>query len=73
MNYVYDGNASVPHYTDFNGDRGATFRDFDGSITGVPGSTVVKPGPFYITPSCQFQTNWNVAVCPYKYGKVYLI
>lgn len=67
---IYDGNSTEHGFADMDGDKGATFRDLDGSATSVPGLQVVKPGPFYTTEECAYRKNWNMALCPYKFGKV---
>ena len=67
---MYDGNADVPGFTAYEGDLMATFRDADGSVTGVAGAQVVKPGPYFETAQCYVRENWNVAICPHKYGEV---
>ena len=51
-------------------DRGPTFFDIDGSVTGFPMTQAVKPDQFFVTPGCYFRNNWKMAVCPKKYGKV---
>ncbi|XP_069121969.1 cell surface hyaluronidase-like [Argopecten irradians] len=67
---IYDGNARKSDYAKYAGDQGATCRDVDGSLTSVAGSQVVKPAPFYTTESCLHRSNWNMAICPHRYGKL---
>ncbi|KAJ8300466.1 hypothetical protein KUTeg_021985 [Tegillarca granosa] len=69
---IYDGNSTEHGFADMDGDKGATFRDLDGSATSVPGLQVVKPGPFYTTEACAYRRNWNMALCPYKFGKLHV-
>ncbi|XP_033758561.1 cell surface hyaluronidase-like [Pecten maximus] len=66
-NRAYDGNSSVFGFGDLDGDLAATFRDNDGSVTTIPGSTVVKPFSFVTTPDCIMKSAWNLMICPYKY------
>lgn len=51
-------------------DHIATFRDVDGSVTSVPGSQIVPANDFFMTPSCERRSNWDMAYCPYHYGLV---
>jgi hypothetical protein len=70
-NRIYDGDESVPWFGNLDGDKGATIRDEDGSVAGTNlFRQIVKPGDFYTTPLCKYRANWNMALCPYKYGKV---
>ncbi|XP_069115544.1 cell surface hyaluronidase-like [Argopecten irradians] len=66
-NRAYDGNSSITGFSDNDGDLSANFRDRDGSVTTIPGSTVVKPYDFMTTPECTMKSNWNLMICPYKY------
>ncbi|KAK7491692.1 hypothetical protein BaRGS_00017145 [Batillaria attramentaria] len=52
---VYDGHQGVSGFTSYDGDRMATFRDIDGSVTGVAGTQVVKPGPYFTTARCYIE------------------
>ncbi|XP_069120731.1 cell surface hyaluronidase-like [Argopecten irradians] len=72
-NRVYDGNSSIPGFDDLDGDLEAVFRDTDGSVTTLPGSSVVRLFPFVTTSDCTFRPNWNLAICPYKYMKMQII
>ncbi|KAK3105256.1 hypothetical protein FSP39_020921, partial [Pinctada imbricata] len=69
-NRVYDGNSSVPHFTDINGDDIASLLDTDGSVTGIEGARVLRNYPFHVTSACTYRENWNLAVCPHVYGQV---
>ncbi|XP_013406737.1 cell surface hyaluronidase [Lingula anatina] len=53
-----------------NGNKGAMVVDIDGSLTGHAGASVVRNEPFYYTANCYEKTNWNMRVCPEKYGKI---
>jgi hypothetical protein len=51
------------------GDKGATFRDEDGSITMLTShQQIVKPGRFYTNSLCELRDNWDMAICPFKYA-----
>lgn len=68
---MYDGNATIHEFANLDGDKGATFRDEDGSVTSYTSSKqIVKPGRFHTTSKCTYRSNWNMAVCPHIYGKV---
>ena len=42
--------------------------DWDGSITGMPMSTVVKDTPFFTSSLCNPKPHWgNMSVCPHRY------
>ncbi|XP_063436803.1 uncharacterized protein LOC134718239 [Mytilus trossulus] len=70
-NRVYDGNTTIHGFGNLDGDKGATFRDEDGSVTSYTSSKqIVKPGRFYTTSDCTYRSNWNMAVCPHIYGKL---
>jgi len=53
----------------------ASFHDkcftYNYDILGTPNSQIVKPWPLYTTDDCTYRENWNMAICPHKYGKVY--
>ena len=51
-------------------ERVQTFRDLDGSVTGTPNSTIIKPYEFYVTEYCVYQPYWRMAVCPFLYARV---
>ena len=72
-NRVYDGDAGLYDFSRRDGDKAATFRDYDGSVTGHHVAHVVKPWPFYTTSQCTYRQNWNMAICPHTYGKVVII
>ncbi|XP_067656207.1 inactive cell surface hyaluronidase CEMIP2-like [Haliotis asinina] len=70
-NRVFDGNNTTPGFEkDGEGKQQISFHDFDGSVTGMINSQVVKNNPFFTTPKCSLRDNWNMAVCPHKYVKV---
>ncbi|MEO5824940.1 MAG: G8 domain-containing protein [Gemmatimonadales bacterium] len=53
---------------DKDGDKASLFRDLDGSVTGVAGTTVVTNLPFLVTPACTFQVSWNAWHCPFRFN-----
>lgn len=67
---LYDGDGTIGGFGDSTGNRMATFRDSDGSLTNLAGSQIVKPFPFTFRPGCLYRNVWNMAFCPHKYGKV---
>jgi hypothetical protein len=65
-NYV----KGVPRYSygSRNGERRGLVHDEDGTITGVPGTTIVPDRPFYRSSLCQARPHWgNMTVCPHPY------
>ncbi|XP_046367425.2 cell surface hyaluronidase-like [Haliotis rufescens] len=71
-NRVYDGNETVHGFGNADGDKTSAFRDLDGSVTGYPGSTVLKPGPFFHNARCYRRDNWNMEICPQRFGMLNL-
>ncbi|XP_046576514.1 LOW QUALITY PROTEIN: cell surface hyaluronidase-like [Haliotis rubra] len=71
-NRVYDGNETVHGFGNDDGDKTSAFRDLDGSVTGYPGSTVLKPGPFFHNARCYRRDNWNMEICPQRFGMLNL-
>ncbi|CAG2200958.1 CEMIP [Mytilus edulis] len=70
-NCVYDGDETEHRFNNLDGDKMATFRDEDGSVTNLATiQQIVKPGLFYTMPSCIYRKNWKMAICPYKYAKL---
>ncbi|XP_046566225.1 cell surface hyaluronidase-like, partial [Haliotis rubra] len=63
-NRVYDGNETIHGFGNDDGDKTATIRDTDGSLTGYRGATVVKPGSYYHNARCYRRDNWNMQICP---------
>ena len=55
---------------DSHSERMQTFRDMDGSVTGITGATVIRPQEFYVTVDCEYRPNWRMAVCPHWYSRV---
>ena len=41
--------------------------DWDGSITGMPKSTIVRDQPFYTSDSCVSKPQWGMSACPHTY------
>ena len=42
--------------------------DWDGTITGKAGSTIVRDQPFYTSSLCESRPNWgNMSICPHQY------
>ena len=48
------------------------FRDYDGTVTGRPGTQIVRNYPVFTGPECTWHENWGMAACPYSYAKVYM-
>ncbi|XP_050412508.1 protein DDB_G0287365 [Patella vulgata] len=71
-NRVLDSNSTSSGFGYDDRYNGITFRDIDGSVTGYNNTQVVLPAPFYVTSGCYLRPNWQVAVCPDKYGKLTL-
>ncbi|VDI23214.1 cell migration-inducing and hyaluronan-binding protein [Mytilus galloprovincialis] len=70
-NCVYDGDVTVHGFSNLDGDKSATCRDQDGSVTNLTSiQQIVKPGRFYTTASCQYRSTWKMAMCPHKYAKL---
>ncbi|XP_067664214.1 cell surface hyaluronidase-like [Haliotis asinina] len=69
-NRVYDGNETIHGFGNNDGDKTATIRDTDGSLTGYPGATVVKPGAYYHNSRCYTRDNWNMQICPQEFGSL---
>ncbi|XP_048242407.1 cell surface hyaluronidase-like [Haliotis rufescens] len=73
-NRVFDGNKTTPGFgRDGEGKQLTSIHDVDGSVTGMINSQVVKNNPFFTTPKCSVRDNWGMAVCPYKYVKIFVI
>ncbi|KAJ8303702.1 hypothetical protein KUTeg_018745 [Tegillarca granosa] len=70
-NRIFDGDATMFGFNNLDGDKLATVRDGDGSLTSFPGYQIVKPTEFYTTSECAVRKNWNMAYCPQKYGRIY--
>ena len=54
-----------------------TVFDWDGTITGIPLSTVVKDRPFFTSSLSSSRPHWgNMSVCPHRYseagGQIYV-
>ena len=42
--------------------------DWDGTITGIPMSMVVRDQPFYTSSLCEPRPHWgNMSICPHRY------
>ncbi|KAK3091732.1 hypothetical protein FSP39_022248 [Pinctada imbricata] len=65
-NWIYDGDSSDHGFTDYDGDKGATFLWKDHNSV----SQIVKPRDFYVTNACEYRSNWKMAKCPHRYGKI---
>ncbi|XP_076436577.1 cell surface hyaluronidase-like [Babylonia areolata] len=66
----FEGDDSVYKFGSLDGDLQSMLYDVDGSLTGVPETTLVKPFPVYTTSACLDKAEWGMAVCPYQYGKL---
>ncbi|XP_033729843.1 protein DDB_G0287365-like [Pecten maximus] len=59
-NRVYQG--EIPEdYRD--GNKVERLFDASGSVTSVPGASIVRATPFQMTPNCAERANWRMAVC----------
>jgi cell migration-inducing and hyaluronan-binding protein len=56
-----------------DGYRANVFRDLDGSVTGTPGSSVVLNAPLLADAVCTAHRDWNAAVCPARYGSLFVV
>ncbi|KAK3087473.1 hypothetical protein FSP39_006382 [Pinctada imbricata] len=70
---IFDGNGSIPGYSDYDGDVEATIRDLDGSLTSYPDTQLVRVRPFYLTKECVIRWHWNLALCPHHYTKLNVV
>lgn len=70
-----DGSARVylpaPN-PDKDGDKAATFRDADGTVTGTAGLTVTGSALLRGAPDCTFDAAWNAGVCAGEYARLWL-
>ncbi|XP_043207482.1 cell surface hyaluronidase-like [Amphibalanus amphitrite] len=68
----YDGNATVTGYRDRDGNRHNTLMDFDGTLTGHAGCTIVRPIPFLINARCVVVPRWGpgTALCPDRFSRL---
>ncbi|GFO45238.1 transmembrane protein 2-like [Plakobranchus ocellatus] len=64
---ISDGNASIPHWNEFDGTGNTMIRDYDGSLTGTKNTQIVQDRPFFTGRNCLKQPDWGLSVCPYKY------
>lgn len=56
---------------DLDGDKNTIFHDLDGSVSGYPGSSVVRADNFLLRhPACTDMPGWNAAVCSARYAQV---
>ncbi|KAK7481482.1 hypothetical protein BaRGS_00027244, partial [Batillaria attramentaria] len=68
--WVFHGNASTYGWEEKDGNLAAFVRDMDGSLTGSPGSALVRNFPLYKGDECLDRPDWGMSVCPYRYIKV---
>lgn len=61
-------------YTSMGADgyRSTAFRDLDGSVTGLPRSSVVIDEPFLVTADCVRFAAWHAAACPAAFGSLFV-
>lgn len=64
-------------YSEEDGDKIASFRDLDCSVSGISPcvtnyTTIVRPYPFYQTGNCENRLNWNMMICEEEFGQVYI-
>lgn len=57
---------------DKDGDKAATFRDADGSVTGTAGKYVVATSPLLNAGDCARRDAWNASVCSGPFGRFWL-
>jgi cell migration-inducing and hyaluronan-binding protein len=51
--------------------KSAAFKDLDGSITGIPGATIVLDnGIASSEDACEIKSSWNAAICPGDIGRL---
>ena len=58
-------NFANPFFRDT--ERMGQIFDWDGSITGMPKSTIVRDQPFYTSESCVSKPQWGMSACPHTY------
>ncbi|XP_046332539.2 cell surface hyaluronidase-like [Haliotis rufescens] len=68
-NWAYKGDPSVPLMRNRDGNRQITFRDIDGSVSGMAGTQFVPNTRFHTTNQCDYRPVSNFAVCPHDYAK----
>ncbi|XP_046332535.1 cell surface hyaluronidase-like [Haliotis rufescens] len=68
-NWAFKGDPSVPTLKNRDGNRQITFRDIDGSVSGMAGTQFVPNTRFHTTNQCDYRPVSNFAVCPHDYAK----
>ncbi|XP_060071181.1 cell surface hyaluronidase-like [Ylistrum balloti] len=68
-NRVYQGPIPVDYR---DGSRVERLFDPTGSITSVPGATIIRSNPFQMTPKCVERTNWRMAVCKENFAMLFV-
>ena len=63
-NRIYQGVEGDQKYEGWQGDISVSVYDADNN------AIVLRPDPYTVTDGCILRPNWNMAVCPHKYGKV---
>ena len=73
-NAVYLARKGEPGNPLLSGDgyRSAVFRDRDGSLTGKAGDIVTVKNPLLQNKQCEFNADWNAAVCTNRYGHLFV-
>ncbi|XP_021362399.1 transmembrane protein 2-like [Mizuhopecten yessoensis] len=53
-----------------DGSKSDRFFDASGSVTSIPGASVVRENPFQMTSNCTKRKNWGMAVCKEHFAQV---
>ena len=60
----------ITHSPTFDGERMATMRDLDGTVTGIAGSTITTRAPVFPGRDCTINDAWNAQVCRDSYVRL---
>lgn len=68
-NRIYQ-DANPEDYRD--GNKVERLYDASGSVTSVPGASIVRATPFQMTPNCAERKNWKMAVCKEHFAQMFV-
>ncbi|EGG18934.1 transmembrane protein [Cavenderia fasciculata] len=72
LSFVNSNTRVYTYLTNDDGSKNEIIHDEDGSLTGTSGASLVPNVPYFYSPKCVANTQWNKTVCYEKFSSIYV-